>query len=236
MSESDALEQTAYDPEKFYSLYAKRYSEVAHQYLQSVYIKSSHPNLRGDLDLLNRLVQLAPGKTGLDAGCGAGARDVHYLWSNGFDIRGVDAVQENIAEAKTRHPDIADRVTVADLKLPLDFPSGHFDFVMCNAVIQHIDPESLISTTVPELTRVLKPGGILQLMFKNGIGIISVYDKDYGVDRTFQLYEECKLLDLLGAQECELVPADAPGELGGVMYFTDPKPVDHCVFHVRKAL
>jgi ubiquinone/menaquinone biosynthesis C-methylase UbiE len=47
---------------------------------------------------------------------------------------------------------------VADLTHPLDFPDTHFDFVMCNAVIQHIDPESLTMTTIPELTRVLKPG------------------------------------------------------------------------------
>ena len=221
--------------EDFYRDHAQRYSEVAHQFLQSVYIKSSHPTLKGDMDLLDRLVQLAPGKKGLDAGCGAGARDVHHLWSLGFDIHGIDAVPDNIAEARARHPEIADRVKVADLKQPLDYPNSHFDFVMCNAVIQHIDPESLAATTVPELTRVLKPGGILQLMFKNGSGVISVYDPDYGVDRTFRLYDEGALLELLKNQHCELVQPDAPGELGGVMYFTDPKPVDHCVFHVRKS-
>ena len=220
--------------EDFYRHHAQRYSEVAHQFLQSVYIKSSIPTLKGDMDLLDRLVQLAPGKKGLDAGCGAGARDVHHLWCLGFDIYGVDAVPDNIAEARARHPEIADRVTVADLKQPIDFPDGHFDFVMCNAVIQHIDPESLTVTTLPELARVLKPGGILQLMFKNGNGVISIYDQDFGVERTFRLYDEEEMQDLLKNQNCMLVQADAPGRLGGFMYFTDPKPVDHCVFHVRK--
>ena len=221
--------------EDFYRHHAHRYSDVAHQFLQSVYIKSSPPTLKGDMDLMERLVQLAPGKRGLDAGCGAGARDVYHLWSLGFDIHGVDAVRDNIEEARTRHPEIADRVMVADLKQSLDFPDGHFDFVMCNAVIQHIDPESLTTTTLPELTRVLKPGGILQLMFKNGNGIISVYDQDFGVDRAFRLYDEKELLGLLKSQQCDLVQPAAPGQLGGVMYFTDPKPVDHCVFHVRKS-
>ena len=222
--------------EDFYRHHAQRYSEIAHQLLQSVYIKSSHSALKGDIDLLDRLVQLAPGMKGLDAGCGAGARDVHHLWTLGFDINGIDAVPDNIAEARSRHPEIADRVTVADLKQPLDFPDDHFDFVMCNAVIQHIDPESLTDTTIPELTRVLKPGGILQLMFKNGTGIISVYDRDYGVDRAFQLYDEEELREVLKNRQCELVQADAPSQLGGVMYFTDPKPVDHCVFYVRKSV
>ena len=234
MSEIQAQGYSADYSEDFYRHYAQRYSEVAHQFLQSVYVKSSHPALKGDMDLLDRLIELAPGKKGLDAGCGAGARDVHHMWSLGFDIRGIDAVPDNIAEARSRHPEIADRVTVADLKQPLDFPNDHFDFVLCNAVIQHIDPESLTATTIPELTRVLKPGGILQLMFKNGSGIISVYDQDYGVDRAFQLYDEGELLEFLKNQHCELVQTNALGQLGGLMYFTDPKPVDHCVFYVRK--
>ncbi|PKB79207.1 MAG: hypothetical protein BZY88_14495 [SAR202 cluster bacterium Io17-Chloro-G9] len=235
MSEVQSKGDSVDYSEDFYRDHAQRYSEVAHQFLQSVYIKSSHPSLKGDMDLINRLVQLAPGKKGLDAGCGAGARDVHHLWSLGFDIRGIDAVPDNIEEARSRHPEIADRVTVADLKQPLDFPDRHFDFVTCNAVIQHIDSESLTATTIPELTRVLKPGGILQLMFKNGSGIISVFDRDYGVDRAFQLYDEAELLELLKTLQCELVQADTSGQLGGVMYFTDPKPVDHCVFYVRKS-
>ena len=54
-------------------------------------------------------------------------------------------------------------------------------------------------------------------------------------DRAFQLYDEGELLELLKTQRCELVQAGAPGELGELMYCTDPKPVDHCVFHVRKS-
>ena len=121
------------------------------------------------------------------------------------------------------------------MKHPLDFPVTHFDFVMCDAVIQHVDPESLTSTTLPELTRVLKPGGILQLMFKDGRGIISVFDENFGVDRAFRLYEE-ELLHQLKALRCELVQTDFPREVGGLMYSTDTEPMDHCVFHVRKAL
>ena len=201
--------------EDFYRHHAERYSEVAHLLLQSVYVKSSHPALKGDMDPLDRLVQLALGKRGLDAGCGAGARDVHHLWELGFDIHGIDAVPDNISEAKMRHPEIADKVGVANLKQPLGFPDGYFDFVMCNAVIQHIDPDSLTITTVPELIRVLKPGGILQLMFKNGSGIISIFDRDYGVNRAFHLYEDESLLQLLKTHQCELVQPDTPGELGG---------------------
>lgn len=219
--------------EKFYSKHAQRYAKVAHQYLQSVYIKASHPQLKGDVSLLHRLKELAPGKRGLDAGCGAGARDVYQLWQDGYDIRGVDAVPENIHLARKLHPEIADRVQVHDLREPLPFSTDHFDFVMCNAVIQHIEPESVQTIVLPELARVLRPGGVLQLMFKNGRGVQTVYDKDYETQRTFQLYSEKDLLRTLTRQKLKLIEA-RDEKLGGIMFFTDPKPMEHCVFYMRK--
>lgn len=220
--------------ERFYQSHAHRYAEVSSQFLQSVYVKSSHERLKNDWDLLERLKQLSPGKCGLDAGCGAGARDVYALWSWGYDIWGIDAVSENIEVAIESHPEIADRVSVADLRHPLKFSDASFDFVMCNAVIQHIETDVVESVTLPELTRVIKPGGILQLMFKHGAGLLTIFDKDYGVERTFQLYDEHKVLSLLEQHGMMLVEKKSPDELGGIMYFTDPKQAEHCVFFARK--
>ena len=113
--------------ESFYRHHAQRYSDVAHALLQAVYIKASHPELKGDLALMQRLQELLPaGARGLDAGCGAGARDVFlYSRKKGYDIYGIDAVDENIQEAGTRHPEIAHRVSVADLRQPLEYPDAH---------------------------------------------------------------------------------------------------------------
>ena len=220
--------------ESFYRQHAQRYAEVSHNFIQSVYTEASHPMLGGDRDLMDRILELvSPGSRGLDAGCGSGARDVYFYWQNGYDIYGVDAVDENILEARRLHPEIADRVEVADLRKALDHPDGSFDFVLCNAVIQHIDPDVALGTTVPELVRVLKAGGILQLMFKYGDGVATVYDRDYGVDRTFQLYGVDEMLTVLTEQGLRVVPEEN-GKLGGVMYFKDPKPMDHCVFFARK--
>ena len=220
--------------EAFYRDNARRYSEVASQFLQSIYIKSSHPALKGDLDLLERLQELAKGPRGLDTGCGAGARDVHFLWQAGRDIYGIDAVEENILLARELHPGISDRVSVADLKVPLSYPDHSFDFVMCNAVIQHIPPEHVFGVTLGELARVLGPRGVLQIMFKCGWGVVTVHDRDYGVDRSFQLYDAQEVLGALETHGLELVEAEGPGGLGGVMYFTAPKPMEHCVFYVRR--
>ena len=220
--------------ESFYRRHAQRYAEVSHNFIQSVYTEASHPLLGGDRDLMVRIQELVPpGSRGLDAGCGSGARDVYFYWQRGYDIYGVDAVEENILEARRLHPEIADRVEVADLRQPLGYPDDYFEFVLCNAVIQHIDPEVALETTLPELARVLTANGLLQLMFKYGDGIATVYDRDYRVDRTFRLYAVDKVLDVLEGQGLKVI-SEEDGKLGGVMYFKDPKPMDHCVFFARK--
>lgn len=220
--------------ESFYRRHAQRYAEVSHGFIQSVYTNASHPALKGDTDLIDRLQELVPaGARGLDAGCGAGARDVFFYWQKGYDIYGVDAVEENIREARRLHPEIAERVSVADLREPLGYPDGSFDFVACNAVIQHIDLDIVLGVTLPELARLVRPGGVLQLMFKVGSGVASVYDRDYGAERAFQLYGVDEVLRPLEEKGMSVIPAEGR-KLGGVMYFTDPKPTDHCVLFARK--
>ena len=61
------------------------------------------------------------------------------------------------------------------------------------------------------------------MMFKVGTGVATVYHKDYGTDRTFQLYSENEVLRVLSDQGLRVVPPE-DDELGGVMLFTDPKP------------
>jgi ubiquinone/menaquinone biosynthesis C-methylase UbiE len=224
----------------FYREHSRRYSDLSllsHESTHSVYGYSSHPRLRNDMDLLHRVVELAQGRRSLDAGCGAGARDVHLLHTWGHDSFGIDAVDENIGLGKELHPEIADRLQVANIGEALPFRDGYFDFVTCNAVIQHLSVDTIERTTLPEFTRVLAPGGVLQLMFKVGSGIVTMEDRSYGddsVERTFQLYDEHRLLDVLEELGCRLIEADDSGQLGGLMYFDDPKPMRHCVFWVRK--
>jgi SAM-dependent methyltransferase len=135
--------------------------------------------------------------------------------------------------AHTWHPEIRDRVKVHDLRKPLPFKSAFFDFVMCNAVIQHINPDDVHKVVLPELVRVLQPKGVLELMFKNGKGTITVYDKDFCTHRCFQLFEENEILKTLNKCGMELIKAEGK-ELGGVMWFVDPKSIRHCVMFLRK--
>ena len=95
-----------------------------------------------------------------------GARDVFHAWSEGYYVIGIDSIEENIQAAQDLHPEITDRLFVADLKYPLHFDDESFDFVACNAVIQHIEPDVVQGVVLPHFARVLRPGGVLQLMFK----------------------------------------------------------------------
>ena len=136
-----------FDSLGFYKEHARRYSQLSHELAHSVYTDSSHPSLqgdteKGDTDLLNRVIDLTPGNRGLDAGCGAGARDVYLLHTWGYDVYGVDALEENISLGKELHQEIAEKLQVADLREPLTFETGFFDLVLCDAVIQHLTPET----------------------------------------------------------------------------------------------
>ena len=65
------MNQRADFSEGFYRSHAQRYAEVSHGFVQSIYLKASHPGLKGDTDLMDRLQELfLAGARGLDAGVG----------------------------------------------------------------------------------------------------------------------------------------------------------------------
>ncbi len=70
-------------------------------------------------------------------------------------------------------------------------------------------------------------------MFKNGEGVLTVFDQDYGAERNFQLLDGAELLEVLERQGLTIVQADTPDQ-GGFLYFTDGKGVDHSLFFSRK--
>ena len=218
---------------EFYKQHAERYSQVFHEFIQSDFSNMSHSKLADELNILARMKGLIPlGARGLAAGCGAGARDVYLYWKDSYDMFGFDAGEENISVAKSQHPEIADRVFVGDLNNSIPYEDNWFDFLTCNAVIQHIERDIVMGSALPEFARVLRPGGILQLMFKVGTGDITIYDKDYGVDRFFRLYSVDQILLRLEELGMEIIEEEENG-LGGVMYFTDTKPVEHCLLFAR---
>ena len=215
--------------------YRERASEYAA--LRQVFANRSHPEFREDRDLYLRLAELASPGPGLDCGCGAGALEMSYLAELGFEMFGLDAVPENIEIARRLRPELSGRLQVADIADPLPFDDGSFVVVLCNAVIQHLPRESVFGNVLPEFARVLRPGGVLQLMFKPGRGVATAVDGAYGnsgVARSFVLYEEQELLEALAALRLRLIEEGPDGKMGGLIYFDDNKPIRHCVVWARK--
>ena len=176
---------------------------------------------------------MPPPASGLDIGCGAEARDVAHLISRGYDARGLDAIPEVIDVAVTLHPELADRLTATDVRLPLGLPNASLDFITCNSVIQHIDPETVERVVLPSTARVLRSGGVLLLVFKNGSGVLKFDDPDYQTNRSFKLYDELEIQDWLSSLGLDLIPPDGDRP-GGITRFRDGKGVPHAVGFWRK--
>ena len=76
-------------------------------------------------------------------------------------------------------------------------------------------------------------GGLDDMGSAHGNQWKEVYDKDYDADRSFQLYSATDIVQLLSELGMTIIEENN-GKLGGVMYFTDTKPVEHCLIYAQK--
>jgi ubiquinone/menaquinone biosynthesis C-methylase UbiE len=231
--------------ETFYRTHGRRYAEINDENRQ--YVWTSDERFRRDADLLEDFMRLlkkdAKGASpstfstssgqplrGLDAGCGAGARDLDVLCGKRFNAYGLDAVPENIRLSCQRKPHLTHRLLLHDLRDGLCFTDASFDFILCGYVIQHNEPKDVFGVILPELVRVLRPHGAFRIIFKYGKGIRTVFDPGYQRTRTFHLYDEKEVLDCL--ETCGMRMEQGYR----TVRFTDYKLTDHVVFHMRKGL
>ncbi|MHB0997277.1 MAG: class I SAM-dependent methyltransferase [Elusimicrobiales bacterium] len=97
--------------------------------------------------------RLGPGRSALEIGCGTGIFS-GLLARSGADITAVDLSPE-LAE-KARQANSAPNLKFIVMNVErLDFPDDSFDCVCGSSVLHHLD----LARTLPEMRRVLKPGG-----------------------------------------------------------------------------
>lgn len=100
----------------------------------------------------------APFERALDFGCGMG-RISQALAARGREVHGVDISEEMVRLARTYNQSPSSchyhHNPASNLSL---FPDGHFDFVYCVIVLQHMPP-SLMKGYLKEFLRVLSPNG-----------------------------------------------------------------------------
>lgn len=132
-----------------------------------------------------RLLDLKPGLSVLDAGCGLGddcSRICERVSPDGRVV-GVDSSRSMVARARERWGERHGELTfdVADAR-KLRFPTGSFDRCRIDRTLQHVaDPQA----AVDELHRTLKPGG-LALAYDNDWGTFSISSENVPITRKVQ--------------------------------------------------
>ncbi|WP_377642216.1 class I SAM-dependent methyltransferase [Oryzobacter terrae] len=129
---------------------------------------TTEPEAAVDLAMVEHLVVLLEASGGthvLDAGCGTG-RMARHLSDRGCTVTGVDLSPGMLAMARRDHPDLD--VREASL-LALPFGDDAFDGVLLWYSLIHLTGDEL-PVALTEVTRVVRPGGLVLTGFQVGDG------------------------------------------------------------------
>ena len=101
------------------------------------------------------------GKKVLDAGCGGGRNAIAMAQLGAAEVYGIDIGRQGIINAGQRATGLGNVEFSEASILEIPFADNTFDLVWCAGVLMITDDED---QALDELTRVLKPGGLLYLL------------------------------------------------------------------------
>lgn len=108
---------------------------------------------------IERLVGRGQGLRLLDAGCGSGRWSVR-LAEAGWLVTGAD-ISDTLLALAPRAPNVT---YVSGALQDLDLPSSNFDAVLSVTVLQHITDDRDFEAAIENLTRMLRPGGLIAVL------------------------------------------------------------------------
>jgi SAM-dependent methyltransferase len=159
----------------------------------------------------------------LDFGCGLGrltralARHFGHVW-------GVDISARMVEQAHELHREVPN-CTFQTTDGSLAFPSARFDLIYSVLVLQHLPTRATIGSTVRELVRTLRPGGLLCFQVPSRLPLRRRWQlrrRLYGVLRAVGLgervlYERCGLypirMNAISEREVRALVAAAGGRV-----------------------
>jgi ubiquinone/menaquinone biosynthesis C-methylase UbiE len=150
-----------------------------------------------ELDLFSRILRRHKAKHVLDMPIGTGR--VAIPLADEFSFTGGDISREMMdagrARAQAEQAVKIDWVECTVIKLP--FADGQFDAVVTARLFQHV-PQELAHPIICELSRVVKPGGVVILQFRSGLfGVVLKFLRYYVTRRTKNIRHKCIFPDQL---------------------------------------
>jgi SAM-dependent methyltransferase len=131
--------------------------EQYREYANSKYYKTARESRRY---IESWLEENARGRLVLDFACGNGIFSFKAARAGAAYVVGIDISGVSVASARRQAENlgIADRVRFVQADCEqTELPSGSFDVALCGGVLHHLD----LSYALPELRRLLRPGGRL---------------------------------------------------------------------------
>ena len=113
-----------------------------------------------DIYLLDQILKgrFKQGGRILDVGCGGG-RNLRWFSANGFEVFAIDTSDKSIQKLRAAGLVPEDNL-VQQSATEMPWPDGHFDGVICNALLHVLASREDWVKVLTETWRVLSPGGI----------------------------------------------------------------------------
>jgi len=216
----------------FYLKYLKKYPQIRKWVEKEVeFVRLDNGNTFKWFDITEQIMKICPPpKKFLDLGCGPGARDSLYFQKAGYDVISSDVLPEILKTAVELNSSLKSKTKIVDISKKFPFKNQSFDLIFCIAAIQHIEEKSVSEITIPEVKRILKPGGYFLLIFKVGDEIKEMFDPVYKTKRTFRLYEPKKIVEKLKRTGF----AFPQEEFNKPILFNDNRNIKTCLIFVQK--
>lgn len=195
-------------------------------------VNSNDPRLERVDQITTQLADMLPdGAKVLDLGFGPEGRDMVDLGvhKKSFQVFGADLVEANI-RSTLKNPEIGKTgkaLVQADIVVGVPFRSGELDAIILSSVIQHLTPEEFYGTVLPGLRRLLKPDGLVQLIFKRTDEETYLYKKEAdptmgGVERNLWMYNPEEVVEKARNEGLNLFMGD-DDNFGGILTWNDQK-------------